>query len=108
MSRHHLEAPAEYGANITRLFQTRVAARLRNATDRRGLSSQARLSRDRPAASIEDYMNQFNDDDVRDRAFRLWEAAGKPSQKVDEFWYEAERQLQGERISHELKIPDTL
>lgn len=53
-------------------------------------------------------MNPFNDDDVRRRAFLLWEAAGRPASKMDEYWYKAERQLQDERIRHELKTPDNL
>ena len=43
----------------------------------------------------------FNDDDVRDRAFHLWEAAGRPDRKMDDFWYEAERQLYEERNGEE-------
>jgi hypothetical protein len=53
-------------------------------------------------------MTQFNDDDVRRRAFHLWEEAGRPANKMDDYWYEAERQLQEERIEHELKTPDNL
>jgi hypothetical protein len=53
-------------------------------------------------------MAEFNDDDVRARAFQLWEQAGKPAGKMDEFWYKAERELQDERIKHELKTPDNL
>ncbi len=51
---------------------------------------------------------QFNDDDVRTRAFHLWEEAGKPADKMDKYWYKAEQQLQEERIKHELKTPDSL
>ena len=53
-------------------------------------------------------MTEFNDDDVRTRAFLLWEQAGKPDGKMKEFWYKAEQQLQEERIKHELKTPDNL
>jgi hypothetical protein len=48
-------------------------------------------------------MKHFDDDDVRDRAFYLWEAAGRPDRKMDEFWYEAERQLYEERDGEEAK-----
>jgi len=48
-------------------------------------------------------MDRFTDDDVRIRAFRLWEEAGKPDKKMNEFWYKAERQLKAERREHELK-----
>ena len=45
---------------------------------------------------------------IRERAHRLWEEAGKPEGKEDQFWHEAERQLNEERVRHELKTPDTL
>jgi len=48
-------------------------------------------------------MRQFTDDDVRTRAFRLWEEAGKPDKKMNDFWYKAERQLREERGEHDLK-----
>ena len=45
---------------------------------------------------------------IRERAHKLWEQAGKPERKEDQFWFEAERQLAEERIRHELKTPDNL
>jgi DUF2934 family protein len=45
---------------------------------------------------------------IRERAYKLWEEAGKPEGKENHFWHEAERQLQQERIRHELKTPTTL
>lgn len=56
----------------------------------------------------ESAMTEFNDDDVRTRAFQLWEEAGRPEDKMAEFWYKAEQQLQDERTRHELKTPDNL
>jgi Protein of unknown function (DUF2934) len=53
-------------------------------------------------------MPEVYDDDIRARAYKLWEEAGKPGQDMDQFWYEAERQLKEEQIKHELKTPDTL
>jgi len=53
-------------------------------------------------------MTEFNDDDVRTRAFQLWEEAGKPNGRMTEFWYKAEQQLKEERVKHELKTPDNL
>lgn len=44
-------------------------------------------------------MKQLDDNDVRNRAFKLWEKADKPCGKVDDFWYEAERQLEAERLA---------
>jgi len=48
------------------------------------------------------------EEDIRERAHELWEAAGRPEGREEEFWLEAERQLKGELIKHELKTPDTL
>jgi hypothetical protein len=36
---------------------------------------------------------------VRDRAYFLWEAAGKPCGREHEFWAQASREIEGERGS---------
>ncbi|MGY8706121.1 DUF2934 domain-containing protein [Bradyrhizobium sp. 18BD] len=51
-------------------------------------------------------MTQVDLDDVRARAYKLWEEAGKPEGRIDEFWYEAEQRLKEESLSHELKTSD--
>ncbi|WFU44999.1 DUF2934 domain-containing protein [Bradyrhizobium sp. CB82] len=53
-------------------------------------------------------MAHVYEDDIRARAYKLWEAAGRPEGRGDEFWKEAERQLKEEQVRHELKTPDTL
>ena len=53
-------------------------------------------------------MPNVDDDDIRARAYKLWEEAGKPGRDMDQFWYEAERQLEKEQLKRELKTPDTL
>jgi hypothetical protein len=35
------------------------------------------------------------EEQIRKRAFELWEQAGKPEGREDEFWRQAERELQG-------------
>ncbi|MCK1480990.1 DUF2934 domain-containing protein [Bradyrhizobium sp. 197] len=40
-----------------------------------------------------------SEDNIRARAYKLWEAAGKPEGRLDEFWYEAERQLKAEQVN---------
>ena len=45
---------------------------------------------------------------IRARAHALWEAAGKPQGRHEEFWLAAERELQNDPIAHELKLPDNL
>ncbi|MCK1481002.1 DUF2934 domain-containing protein [Bradyrhizobium sp. 197] len=46
--------------------------------------------------------------DIERRAYKLWEQAGMPKGRDQEFHLEAERQLKGELIRLELKTPDTL
>jgi hypothetical protein len=38
-------------------------------------------------------MSNPTDDQIRTRAHQLWEIAGKPEGRNDEFWHEAEREL---------------
>jgi Protein of unknown function (DUF2934) len=45
---------------------------------------------------------------IERRAYQLWEGAGQPKGRDQEFYLEAERQLKEERIRHELKTPDNL
>jgi hypothetical protein len=53
-------------------------------------------------------MLQADLDQIRARAYELWEQARKPEGRIDEFWFQAEQQLKEERVRHELKTPDTL
>jgi hypothetical protein len=46
--------------------------------------------------------------DIERRAYRLWEEAGQPKGRDQEFYLEAERQLKEEMIHHESKVPDNL
>jgi hypothetical protein len=41
-------------------------------------------------------MAQPTEEQIRKRAFELWEQAGKPEGREDEFWDQAQRELQGE------------
>jgi hypothetical protein len=38
-------------------------------------------------------MSGPTDDQIRTRAHQLWELAGKPEGRDDDFWHEAEREL---------------
>src|SRR5258706_14946744 len=38
------------------------------------------------------------DDQIRSRAHQLWEQAGKPEGREDEFWHQAEKELQEEKL----------
>ena len=53
-------------------------------------------------------MSPVPEEEVRKKARELWEAAGRPEGKDEEFWLEAERQLKEEMVQHELKTPDSL
>lgn len=53
-------------------------------------------------------MPDLPDDDIRQKAHELWEAAGRPDGRDQEFWHEAERALKDELVRHELKTPDNL
>ena len=38
-------------------------------------------------------MNEVSEHDIRARAHELWQQAGKPEGKHDEFWLQAEQEL---------------
>jgi hypothetical protein len=48
------------------------------------------------------------DEQIRERAHQLWEQAGRPEGKQDEFWHLAEQELQNADKSSPLRTPDTL
>jgi hypothetical protein len=41
----------------------------------------------------ESTMPHVEEDKVRDRAYQLWDEAGQPEDREQEFWYQAEREL---------------
>ncbi|MGL9621766.1 DUF2934 domain-containing protein [Bradyrhizobium sp. U531] len=53
-------------------------------------------------------MSEPTDQDIRDRAHHLWEQAGKPEGREEEFWHAAEQELRNEDKSSTLRTPDTL
>jgi hypothetical protein len=38
-------------------------------------------------------MEYPTDDQIRERAYQLWEQVGRPEGRADEFWHAAEREL---------------
>jgi hypothetical protein len=48
------------------------------------------------------------DEQIRIRAHQLWEEAGKPEGRQDEFWHLAEQELLNEDRSSPLRTPDNL
>ena len=41
---------------------------------------------------------------IRDLAYRLWEAAGRPEGRADEFWFAAQQEFLGEGRSPDLPL----
>jgi hypothetical protein len=46
-----------------------------------------------PSATASRAMSNPSQDQIRTRAHQLWELAGQPAGREDEFWHEAEREL---------------
>lgn len=42
-------------------------------------------------------MAGLSEEDIRNRAYVLWQQAGEPPGRMDTFWYEAEKELLAER-----------
>lgn len=52
-------------------------------------------------------MRKPTEQDIAARAYRLWEAAGMPEGKDEEFWRAAEQELLKEDTSSTMRTPDT-
>jgi hypothetical protein len=48
------------------------------------------------------------DEQIRTRAHELWEQAGKPKDRENEFWHLAEQELLNEDKSSPIRTPDNL
>jgi Protein of unknown function (DUF2934) len=46
--------------------------------------------------------------DIRNRAHELWENAGKPEGREEEFWQQAERELKEKETGRKLESPDDI
>jgi hypothetical protein len=57
------------------------------------------LNRERERA-----MSELNQAIIRARAFEIWEEAGQPSGRHEEFWLAAEREMQGDPVKHGLAL----
>lgn len=44
-------------------------------------------------------------EEIRHRAFQLWQEAGEPEGKSDAFWYQAEQELLSEESSERGELP---
>jgi hypothetical protein len=52
-------------------------------------------------------MDISTDQRIRERAHQLWEAAGSPEGREQEFWYQAERELKGDSANNPVEKSDT-
>jgi hypothetical protein len=50
----------------------------------------------------------INIQDIRNRAHELWENAGKPEGREEEFWQQAERELKEKETGGKLESPDDI
>lgn len=41
----------------------------------------------------------IHEDQIKDRAYQLWDEAGQPEGREQEFWYQAERELAERELS---------
>jgi hypothetical protein len=53
-------------------------------------------------------MAEPSEEEIRKRAHELWEQAGKPEGREEEFWRLAEQELRNDDKSSPLRTPDTL
>ncbi|TWB89954.1 DUF2934 family protein [Bradyrhizobium macuxiense] len=48
-------------------------------------------------------MRSLTEQNIRTRAYKLWQAAGEPNIRFDAFWYQAEKELLEERTRETAK-----
>jgi hypothetical protein len=48
------------------------------------------------------------DEQIRERAYQLWEQLGRPEGRADEFWHLAEQDLLNEERAATRRTPDNL
>jgi hypothetical protein len=53
-------------------------------------------------------MAEPTEKEIKNRAYELWEKAGKPEGKDEEFYHLAQQELRNEDKSSPLRTPDTL
>jgi DUF2934 family protein len=53
-------------------------------------------------------LGDCNEEDIKRRAYDLWESAGQPKDKDEEFYRLAEQEPRNEDKSNPLRTPDTL
>ena len=51
-------------------------------------------------------MRQQRDERIRERAYQIWEAAGRPNGKSIEHWTQAEQEVEGQTSTDDVAIAD--
>jgi hypothetical protein len=65
----------------------------------------ARYRRYRVGLSGEEKMEKPTEEQIRNRALDLWEQAGKPEDRDEEFWQEAEKELNEGLVHGSIILP---
>jgi hypothetical protein len=60
------------------------------------------------ALGLQGAKNMTTEKDIVRRAYELWEKAGKPEGRDDEFYHLAEQELRNENKSSPVRTPDNL
>jgi hypothetical protein len=55
-----------------------------------------------------DPMREPTEQEIKNRAYEIWERNGRPEGKEEEFWRLAEQELRNEDKSSPVRTPDTL
>ena len=53
-------------------------------------------------------MPESTEDEIKRRAYKLWEKAGSPKGRDEDFYHRAEQELRNENKSNPLRTPDNL
>jgi Protein of unknown function (DUF2934) len=54
------------------------------------------------------WMSEPTEQEIKNRAYEIWERNGRPKGKEEEFWRLAEQELRNEDKSSPVRTPDTL
>jgi hypothetical protein len=73
-----------------------------------GLAYTPPIPRAGPCSYKEAMMPEPTEEEIKRRAYKLWEQAGSPEGKDEEFYRLAEQELRNEDKSNPLRTPDNL
>ena len=76
-----------------------MGKRRTTSTKKKATSTPSDPKAEQPLAAKPMTPRPAGSEEIRDRAYRLWEAAGKPPGDGAQFWFEAEKELQKRVLS---------